>query len=711
MAALEAQKRTKLAAIAPISTSKAGSIDRLTSESMSELPMPYACQNCARRKVKCNKASPVCSSCRRGKHECNYQEPPPRVRKRKPDENVLEKLARYERILQHHGLLGVETPNVTSTTSPQDPISLRLKDQETSERGKLLASQGKSRYVNSGLWRTLGEDEMQNISDHEEGEEVTIATGDSIASDPLTEAFLNSYQNLAQYHPPYEKALALWETHVENVEPLCKILHVPSMDRIIRTSSREPEKASKVDECLMFAIYHFAVFSMTEDECVEKLGQSKALLMQNYHLATRKALANASFLKTTEISVLQALVLFLIPCRFYYDPHTYWILTGVAARIAQRMGLHRDGEKFGLSPFEVQMKRRLFYQILPLEGISSQLSGVGMAITADAWDTQLPLNMNDDQIWPGMTESPQVKKGATEMIFCLSRSYVGKFMFKFGGGMMVSNKGSSNFEDPQEAERAISEAEGEIEESFIRYCDIINPLHFLTIGLARSGITALRIKIRLPKIKDQTATDAESKEILRLAQSVLDTDAAAYGNKSLMKFGWYMKPFFLWGMWDSFILVLTSLWKRRDLFSPAESNAAWKRVEQVYMNHEELAERRRALYMALGRLAVRAWDARPESDNALEPPFITTLRLPRKLTSSSATSQAERQGSTLQDAFSENTTAVLPPHTSFLDNMSALNTHVGPETSLDAAIDFGIDAGDWVWWEQLMQDYQEQGEN
>lgn len=705
MSALEAQKRPKLATIAPIPTSKAGSIERLTAEPMSEPAMPYACQNCARRKVKCNKASPVCSSCRRGNHECNYQEPPPRVRKRKPDDNdnVLEKLARYERILQHHGLLGADTPNVASTASPPNPISVRLKDQELSERGKLLASQGKSRYVDSGLWRTLGEDEMQHISDHEEGEEGeegTIATGDSSASDPLTEAFLNSYQSLAQYHPPYKKALALWDTHVENVEPLCKILHVPTMDKIIRAASREPEKASKTDECLMFAIYHFAVFSMTEDECVEKQGQPRAFLMEKYHQATRKALANASFLKTTEISVLQALVLFLIPCRFFYDPHTYWILTGVASRIAQRMGLHRDGEKFGLPPFEVQMKRRLFYQILPLEGIASQLSGVGMAITADAWDTQLPLNLNDDQIWPGMTEPPKIKKGATEMIFCLSRAYVGKFLFKFGG--IASNKGSSNFKDPEESERAISEAESEVEEKFIRYCDIINPLHFLAIGLARSGITALRVKIRLPKIKDQTATDAESKEILGLAQSVLDTDAAAYGNKSLMKFGWYMKPFFLWGMWDSFILILTSLWKRRDLLSPSETTAAWKRVEQVYINHEELAERRRALYMALGRLAVRAWDARSESDIAPEPPFITALRLPRKLTSSSAMSHPERQQSTMQDAFSENTAIVLPSHPTFLGNMGALDTDVGSETSLDAAIDFGIDAGDWVWWEKLM---------
>jgi hypothetical protein len=130
-------------------------------------------------------------------------------------------------------------------------------------------------------------------------------------------------------------------------------------------------------------------------------------MMQRYHFATRQALVNAYFLKTTEMSVLQSLVLFLLPCRYFYDSHTYWILTGVAVRIAQRMGIHRDGDKLGLSPLDVQMRRLLFYQLLPLDGNASVLSGTGISVMPDAWDTQPPLNIDDDQIWPGMTETPQ----------------------------------------------------------------------------------------------------------------------------------------------------------------------------------------------------------------------------------------------------------------------------------------------------------------
>ena len=193
---------------------------------------------------------------------------------------------------------------------------------------------------------------------------------------------------------------------------------------------------------------------------------------------------------------LQALVLFLLACRHFYDPHTYWILTGVAIRIGQRMGLQRDGEKLGLPPFEVQMRRRLFYQLLPLDGLASQLSGTAIGIVPDTWDTERPSNINDDQIWPGMTEKPEEQKGATEMMFCLTRSCVGKFFARTG----AKTQGAApwQFKDYDEAELVIKEAESEVEEKFIRYCDMVNPLHFLAIGLARSGISAMRLRIRLP---------------------------------------------------------------------------------------------------------------------------------------------------------------------------------------------------------------------
>jgi hypothetical protein len=213
------------------------------------------------------------------------------------------------------------------------------------------------------------------------------------------------------------------------------------------------------------------------------------------------------------------------------------------------MGLHKDGEKLGLPPFEVthpllqsticsmltstqvQMRRRLFYQLLPLDGIASKMSGTGIVTLSmqDAWDTEPPLNINDDQIWPGMTHIPEEQQGATEMSFCLARLSVAKFLVKASQTMRM-------IEDYNIVESVISEAESEVEERFIRYCDMVNPLHVLTSLLARSAITAMRVRARLSKIRDQTATTAERRELLELSQKIIDTDTAAYAHTSIRKY-------------------------------------------------------------------------------------------------------------------------------------------------------------------------------
>ncbi|KAG6355727.1 hypothetical protein INS49_003691 [Diaporthe citri] len=440
--------------------------------------------------------------------QCLYQAPPPRRRKRQlSDGDVYEKIAQYERILLEHGLLpqGAHTSPSTEC-SPQEPISLRFiePNAEMSKLGKVVVGHGRSRYINSTTWRSLEDDEMQHMSMERNHEE--------------EESLMGFRRNLLHCHPTHAEAMILWNTHIENVEPICKVLHIPSSTKMVDEVSRKPETASREIECVLFAVYHFAVFTLTEEKCEKLFGRSRDALMQKYHLATRQALVNASFLTTTDISVVQALVLFLLACRHQYDPNAYWILTGVAVRIAQRMGLHRDGEALGLSP--------------------KPTTGTGIAIAPESWDTKEPLNINDDQIWPGMTTAPREQKGATEMIFCLARACIGKFFARSIRGTATDHSQHHSTVEP-----LIREAESEVEEKYIRYCDITNPLHFLTIGMARSAITAMRIKIRLPRIRDQTATDAERKELFQLAHKIIDTDAAAYAHTGLQRYQWHVRSF------------------------------------------------------------------------------------------------------------------------------------------------------------------------
>ncbi|KAK5734263.1 hypothetical protein LTR17_009094 [Elasticomyces elasticus] len=667
--------------------------------------MPYSCQTCAKRKIKCDKASPRCSGCVKGEHQCIYQAPPPRRRKRKLSceaegssrlDDVNQKLAQYEAILRANGLLPHDASKTPSSTGPVsdiiDPMlpSDAFLEPEVSKNGKLVSGDGKSRYINSGLWRSVDDDDMPNMSGEEEEDEGPDGVKVDLI-DPLTGAFLCHHQSLIDYHPTYSQAMMLWEAHVDMVEPLCKVLHIPTTRKMIETVTQQPAIASKSEECLLFAIYHFAVYAMTEEECLMRLGQAKAALLQAYQYAARQALVNASFLKTTELSIIQALILFLLSCRYTYDPHVFWILTGVAVRIAQRMGLQRDGEALGLPPFDTQMRRRVFYQVIPLDGMSSRMTGTGIGITQGSWDTKPPLNLNDDDIWPGMIKMPEEKKGATDMMFCLSRATVGKYFIRAGMGSP-----SQHLKDRSEVDSVISETEDEVENGYIRYCDIVNPLHFLTMVSTRSAITNMRMRIILPKYQWKTATNPEKREFFFLAQRILDTDIAACSHSSLRKFQWHVSVFFVWGSWDSMIFTLTTL-RTPEMLSAAEIDAAWARMEQIYTNHSrELLISMQALQVAIGRIALKAWEVRARS-NVPEPAFITTLRSLRKV---NPRARAEEINSDTMQAMTEGLASISP---------NGGSGALSGSNSVDLNQEPGLDETDWMFWDQLIQDFQAKG--
>jgi hypothetical protein len=109
---------------------------------------------------------------------------------------------------------------------------------------------------------------------------------------------------------------------------------------------------------------------------------------------------------------------------FTMDPRSLFCLTGIAVRIAQRMGLNFDGTSYGLPPFEVEMRRRLWWQVHLLDLRVSELSGAGSSILNHTWTTKLPSNINDSDLFPDMREPPQDHPGATEMVFVLHRCEV-----------------------------------------------------------------------------------------------------------------------------------------------------------------------------------------------------------------------------------------------------------------------------------------------
>lgn len=89
------------------------------------------------------------------------------------------------------------------------------------------------------------------------------------------------------------------------------------------------------------------------------------------------------------------------------------------------MGLYSDGRSLGLSIFEAEMRRRVWWQIVLLDNKNAQLSGLKNSGVANFFDTDIPANINDNDLNPNMSEQPLEHKHQTEMIFWLITYEIG----------------------------------------------------------------------------------------------------------------------------------------------------------------------------------------------------------------------------------------------------------------------------------------------
>lgn len=96
-------------------------------------------------------------------------------------------------------------------------------------------------------------------------------------------------------------------------------------------------------------------------------------------------------------------------------------MTTVIIRLARNIRLHWDGANDGLSPFETEMRRRLWWHICILDVRSSEDQGTESETLDMEFDTRLPLNINDEDISPLSTQPVQERIGLTDTTSCIMR--------------------------------------------------------------------------------------------------------------------------------------------------------------------------------------------------------------------------------------------------------------------------------------------------
>ncbi|PTB47466.1 hypothetical protein M431DRAFT_102197 [Trichoderma harzianum CBS 226.95] len=481
--------------------------------SQSGRPLSRSCYTCNRRKIRCDKQEP-CTPCSQAGKPCAY--PPRRIRRAKHTimADMASRISSLEKALakansKDLSALGISVSKNSSSSSSAQPVRLRGDD-------VLVEKGSSSQYFNEVM--------LSRVIEEERDIESVLSTSHTgtphqPATSPFNPAGILSSLSLLQephtFHPTQPLAVRLWNNYVENVDGcsgLIKLLHLPT-DRVkVYSVIHDPASASFHDLAFCFAIYFASAVSFEDVEARLFLG-------------------------------LLALVIYLSGLRVHNRGKGIWILNGLTIRIAQSLGLHRDGLRLGLPPFQSEMRRRLWWHLLSrdsrsgedygLENTSGQLLGSNVS---------LPLNVDDVDLSPDMKELPKPKNSWTAMTFSLINIELAKSIHKLADIAATSSLSSPPTEDIRI--KVIDDLSASIE-GYLQNCNPVIPQHRMTLLCSRFLVRKLNFTTRLQwsflrrtMKSDEFATEENLVEALELLEPRLFNDDGL-----LKQFSWARRAY------------------------------------------------------------------------------------------------------------------------------------------------------------------------
>ncbi|KAL8763498.1 MAG: hypothetical protein Q9184_000710 [Pyrenodesmia sp. 2 TL-2023] len=410
--------------------------------------MITSCLECRRRKLKCDKSRP-CANCTKNTRDCLFLAPALDSASQMRLTEIKEKMGSLERVLEHDVARKAEMQRlwkaeregdrIDFAPEPEDEKDLEptplavtdavYDDEADDDLADLGFAMGRMRLSDriGGFFRPKMTEEMTASLHDDNGHKIPMPQGSLPPEQPIPQFvpnpsyrkflapgptyiapsssfFFSSGQNpasLIDFLPSKPIADRLLNQYWLAVHPLCRTVHRPSFLRRYSAFWADVEAGIEPPgsvQAVVFAALFSGVVSMPDKDVLMQFGTTKKDLVDNFQMGTETALGRANVIRTTKVETLQALVMYMIPlCRGEIS-RSHSALVGTALRIAECMGLHRDGSEYGFGPVETHVRRLIWYQICFLDVRTCEAQGPRPHIRADEFDTQFPLNVDDDEL-------------------------------------------------------------------------------------------------------------------------------------------------------------------------------------------------------------------------------------------------------------------------------------------------------------------------
>ena len=275
------------------------------------------------------------------------------------------------------------------------------------------------------------------------------------------------------------------------------------------------------------------------------------------------------------------------------------------------MGIHNESTLAKCSPFEAEMRRRLWWSLVLFDTRVGEMSNFHTVTLDPTWDCKIPLNANDSDIRPGLKKLPANRGQSTDAMFVVMRGEVGQFTRHSGSHLDFTNPVLKPITERRSKGIArecsdLDELEARIENQYLKSCDQDDPLHFVTTWTARRSFAKCRLMEHHSRSYDSKASPTEGRldAATSHALRILECDTRIMTSSLTKGFRWLNHLYF---PFPAYIQVLEDLRKRP---SSDQAGHAWKVMSDNYEGWFGSHSRNDgAFFQLFAETVLRAWEA------------------------------------------------------------------------------------------------------
>ncbi|KAK4082969.1 transcriptional regulator family: Fungal Specific TF [Trichoderma aggressivum f. europaeum] len=364
-----------------------------------------SCTACQRRKSRCDRQHP-CGACeKRGSSEaCSYG-------------SAASSSSVYDKVAGSSSSRRDVQMKLSQLEQMVRGLAEKKADGERRREGSDRDEQPETSYHGATSWTALVESirDIQDIlvADQDAGEPEEAAEPEVLLGDvpPIT------IKEVTESLPSRHDADKLIMTYFKARFTAVCIVHTHQFKRRYDAFWANPSSASFLWISIMFSILSIGTMiantkNPTDTSSPSSSSAAAAPNSRFYMVKAAQCLVAGQYLKGKRFSV-EALLMHAHSRNVQKmdSDSSLWSLYGMAARLAQKQGYHRDAAKMpggrAMTPFDAEMRRRCWFLIQSSDLLFSFQNGMPPIITQESCDVGYPTNLTDDDFDENCVSLPE----------------------------------------------------------------------------------------------------------------------------------------------------------------------------------------------------------------------------------------------------------------------------------------------------------------